>query len=353
MKIFESRDRANAERAIGVGRSTLHLAPLTPRSLWLVGQGMEIKGDLPGARRAMTQAERISRRDGAVELWLGSDNFRRGEVEAGLRNFDLMIRGDRNAGSAIMPRLSLIILAPEGRRHLMPYIRKDNPWLADLMQAAVAHLPRAEPLAVLLIDREQKAPDVDTLYPVYSALMKRLVQERAYGPALRLHSLLPGADPANLRDVGAIGDGTPDKGYPPFIWDFPDSSDRGGSVVGVAGGNGLDIFGSPGTVGVAASKLVTPQGASALRWRIDDRTTNVQSDAVWEATCLTGKAAGSVRRSANLLDESFPLGRAMTMPLPDDCSLLRIEMRIAGGIGRTPAAITVSGLKLTGDDGKQ
>lgn len=353
MKIFESSDKASAGQAIALGRSTLRLAPLTPRSLWLVGRGLEIEGDLPGARRAMRQAERISRRDGAVELWLGADNLRRGDIAAGLRSFDLLMRGDRDAASQIMPRLSFIILAPEGRRHLMPYISAKNPWLPELMRAAVGNLPRAAPIATLLIERGKKAPDLPALYPAYSDLMKRLIAERAYPQALRLHPLLPGADGASLRDVGAAGDGVPGKGYPPFIWDFPDSSDRGGAVVGVAGGTGLDLFGSPGTIGIAADKLVASPGMNALRWRIDDRTANVQSEAVWEATCLMGKAAGTVRRSANLLDAAIPLGRTMTMPIPEDCGLLHVEMRIAGGIGRTPAAIIVSGLKLSGGERKQ
>ncbi|WP_144243822.1 hypothetical protein [Sphingopyxis sp. MWB1] len=353
MKVFESRDKKSAESAISFGRSTLKLAPLTPRSLWLIGRGLEINGNLADARRAMSQAERISRRDGAVELWLGADNLRRGEIVAGLRNFDLMIRGDRDAGSQIMPRLSMVILAPEGRRHLMPYISENNPWLRDLMRAAVSHLPRAEPIATLLIDRGKKAPHVDTLYPIYSELMKRLIAERAYRQALQLHPLLPGAGSSSLRDVGVVGDGAPSDGYPPFIWDFPDSSDRGGNVVGVEGGGGLDLFGSPGTVGIAAGKIVLPQGADTFRWRIDDRAMNLQSGAVWEMTCLMGKAGGTVRRSVNLLEDGVPLGSAMAMPIPEGCGLLRVEMRIAGGIGRGPATITVSELKMTSGEQKQ
>lgn len=350
--VFESRDRADAKRAIVVGQSTLRLAPLNPRSLWLIGIGRELKGDLPGARRAMEQAERVSRRDGAVELWLGVDNFRREAVKAGLRNFDLMLRGDRNAATTVMPRLSMIILAPEGRRHLAPYIREDNPWLLDLLQAAVSSLPRAEPLAALLIDRGKKAPDIASVRPIYATLMKRLIREREYRQALRLHPLLPGSIAESLRDIGVAGDGTSESGYPPFIWDFSDSSERGGVLVGVGREAGLDIFGSPGTIGIAASKLVEPLGRGAFGWRVDDRTVNFQSEAVWEATCLIGESAGTVRRSVNLLGDGVPLGRTMMMRLPEDCRLLRMEMRIAGGVGRTPATITVSSLKLSSAERK-
>jgi hypothetical protein len=39
----------------------------------------------------------------------------------------------------------------------------------------------------------------------------------------------------------------------------------------------------------------------------------------------------------------------MIMNLPADCDLLKIDMRIAGGIGRDQARALVSGLKLVSD----
>lgn len=347
IKIFESADRANATRAVATGQSTLLLAPLTPRSLWLVGRGRELQGDMPRARQAMRQAERVSRRDGAVELWLGADNLKQGSIAAGLRNFDLTLRGDREAAVAITPRLSLIVLSPEGRRYLAPYIRENNPWLLDLMHAAVKNLPRAAPLATMLVDRGKKAPDIADIRPAYAVLIERLIRERSYREALRLYPLLPGADPGSLHDVGRASGGATGDGYPPFVWYFPDSNVQSGTAVAAEGGTGLDLFGAPGTVGVAASKLIVPQDATGFRWQIDDRMPNVQGSANWRVSCLMGKGTGTVLESINLLDGAVPIQRAMSMRLPGDCDLLKIDMRIGGGIGRTPATILVSGLKLT------
>lgn len=349
IKVFESQSKTNAKQAVDTGRSTLALAPLTPRSLWLIGRGLEIQGDLSGARRAMLQAHRVSRRDGAVELWLGVDNLRRGKATAGLHHMDLMMRGDRQAGAAVMPQLALVVASAEGRRALAPYIRDDNPWLLDLLHAAAKDLPRAAPLAIMLIDRGKKAPDIRYARPVYASLIKRLVKERDYQIALKLHPLLPGSDLGALRDVGATGDGTPDGGYAPFVWDFPEGSVQGGSAVGVEhGGTGLDIFGSPGTVGVAASKLMRADGAKYFLWQIDDRIPNVQGDARWEVACLIGAGKGAVIRSVDLLDSKVPLNRTMKMPVPEKCALLQLNMVISGGIGRTPATIIVSNLKFSG-----
>lgn len=354
IKVFESQSTSNAKQAVATGRATLELAPLTPRSLWLIGRGEEIQGNIPAARRAMLQAHHISRRDGAVELWLGVDNLRGGKEEAGLRHFDLMMRGDRQTGATIMPRLALVLASPEGRRALAPYIDDENPWLLDLLHAATTNLPRAAPLAITLIDRKKEAPDIRYARSVYAALMKRLVREGDYKLALRLYPLLPGSDAKALREVDATGEERSDGGYPPFVWDFSDGSAQGGNVVAVEGGRtGLEIFGSPGTVGVAASKLVAPKEATHLLWRIDDRVANVQGSARWEAVCLIGARKRATTQSVDLLDSNVRLNRIMKMALPDKCELLQLDMRIAGGIGRSPATILVSNLEILSAGPKQ
>ena len=349
MSVFDPTKKVSGPQLTRSGQATLLLAPLTPRSLWLVGKGQEIQGELPKARKAMQQAERISRHDGAVQLWLGTDNISRGAITKGLRNFDLMIRADLEASAVVMPRLAMIIAAPEGRRYLAPFINEGNPWLLDLLHVAARDLPRAAPLAQLLVDRKQSAPDIPYVRAVYATLTQRLIQERSYSLALRLYPLLPGANSASLHNVSGVSDGKLEEGYPPFIWHFPDSDAQGASFVGVdRGQTGIESFGAPGTVGVAASKLVAPRGQTHFRWRVEERVANVQSSATWEVTCLTGAAAGTVLKSANLLDKAIPTGRSIAMQIPGNCELLRIDMRIAGGIGRSPASVVMSSFELAG-----
>lgn len=349
MALYEQKRRIAPRSVREVGRVALSHAPLSPRSLWLIGKGMEADGRVKEARRAMLQAERVSRRDGAVQLWLGADRLRSGEIAKGLRHFDLLIRANQETAETVMPRLALIFMAPEGRRHLAPYIRDDNPWLLNLFQTAVTELPRAAPVAQSLINRGRRAPDTPGMRDVYRALVDKLVQQRSYTQALGVYPLLPGANPASLRDVNGAISGRLDEGYPPFIWQFPDSNAQGGAFVAGDGGQTLmDVFGASGAVGKAASKLVAPQGRTALRWQVADRSGNLQSRANWVATCLQGEGAGLVQRSTNLLASNVPLNRALEMKLPANCELLRLDLEIAGGIGRAPSTLLVSGLTLTG-----
>jgi hypothetical protein len=349
LAISSKASRVNSAAAQRLGRETLEHAPLTARSLWLVGKSFEVGGKQAQARKAMLQAERISRRDSAVQLWLGADRLRSENIAGGLRHFDLMIRGDNEAANAVIPRMALIILAPEGRRHLAPYIRESNPWLSQLFQVAVTDLPRAAPMAQLLIDRRKKAPDIANSQPVYSTLMTRLIAEGSYSAALQLYPLLPGSNRASLRNVSGTTDGKLDEGYPPFVWAFSDGGAQGGEFVSVEGGTGIDVFGSPGTVGVAAVKLVAINPGDALYWQVADRAGNLDSSATWVANCLAGTSAKKKVESANMLSASVPQNKMLKMTMPAGCSLVRLDMRVAGGIGRDPTNLTISALKLARD----
>ncbi|MFN4357544.1 hypothetical protein [Sphingopyxis alaskensis] len=339
--------QVNSDSAARIGRAVLVHAPLSPRSLWLIGKSMEVKGQKDRARRVMQQAERISRRDGAVQLWLATDRLQERDIAAGLRHYDLLIRGGGEAADAVIPRMAMIIMAPEGRRQLAPYIRENNPWLFRLLAAAVNDLPRALPVAQLLLDRGRNAPDIPNIEQVYAPLMSRLLNEAAYTEALRLYPLLPGANPRSLRDVSGTLNGRIDTGYPPFIWSFPEGNNQGGEFVSVdTGETGLDIFGAPGTVGVAATKIIAPAPGEAFFWKIVDRSGNLDGRVNWIATCLVGASRNQRVQSANLLGSSMPENRLMKMSLPTKCDLMRIDALVAGGIGRDPVNLVVGGLKL-------
>jgi len=347
LNLYEENKKVAPPKLISVGRTGLGYAPLSARSLWMVGQGFERLGDKPRARKAMMRADKISRRDAAVQLWLADDQLRRGMVASALRHYDLIVRTQPDAGSQVIERLALIMTAPQGRAYLQPYIRSDNEWLAALIGTSVGKLPKAEPIGRLFIERKQKAPNLPKLDPIYSQLVYRLVAEGADDVAVALYPLLPRSNVSALSDVRPIIDGKPVDGYPPFIWYFGDSSTQGAALIGLGGGqSGIELFGSPGTVGVAATKLVAPRGKMRFQWQLRERSTNLQSAASWIATCLSGPSKGQIQQSMDILSSTTPLNKPLTMPLPSGCGLVRIDLRIAGGIGRNPASLIVGDLRL-------
>jgi hypothetical protein len=338
----------DSRQSAKIGREGLVYAPLNTRALWLVGKSFEDQKQTDKARAAMLQAERATRRDPAVELWLGLDRIKRGEVALGLRNFDLLIRTNAEAAKLITPALAKVLADPQARQQLTPYFAATNPWLVNLVWASTYSVPSVKPLASLLIGRPGKAPDVAGIRPIYGDLVKKLLKEGAYDQALQLYPKLPGTDPASLRSLDPAANGKIIEGYAPFVWEFGDGDSQGGDLVRVdAKRTGLDLDGAPGTVGTAASKLVTPAGRSVFSWQVVDRSANLQGSAQWIATCLLGPASGAKTQSVDLLDKARPIGRTMAMALPTGCDLMRIDLEISGGIGRTPANLIVADLELS------
>lgn len=347
ISLVETPKKAKSAELIETGRTGLTYAPLSARSLWLVGKGLELKGQFGAAHKAMIRAEKITRRDAAVQLWLADNDLRRARVASSLRHYDLIIRTEPQVSGEVVTRLAAIMTAPEGRKYLQPYIRDDNRWLPTLVVKAVEQLPRAEPVGRLFVERKKKVPALAELEPTYGFLMTRLASEGAVDVALDLHPLLPHANPAALNEVAPMVKGKIVEGYPPVIWAFSDTETHRSNLVALEGGEGgIEFFGSPGTLGVAATKLLAPSGNTRLQWQVGERSANLQSSARWVATCVKGRAKGASTSSVNLLAENLPLGKNLTLLLPSGCDLVRLEMRVSGGIGRNPASLIVGKLAL-------
>jgi hypothetical protein len=348
VSLYKDRTKKfSPEKLVESGRTGLGYAPLSSRSLWMVGKGFEERGDLDRARKVMRRAEAVTRRDAVVQLWLAEDALvHRTAIAPALRHYDLIIRSEPKANADVLTRLAAIMVTPQSRRYLQPYVRDDNPWFPALLTNAANSLPRAEPVGRLLLERGTKAPNLPELEPVYAQLVSRLVSEGATDVAVRLYPMLPNGKRAALANVGGIVDGKPAVGYPPFVWAFG-AENAGATPVSVASGkNGVEFYGASGTVGVAATKLVAPDGLAQLRWRVHERTANLQSSASWNATCVLGRSKGTTKASVNMLDKSLPLKKTISMQLPSDCDVVRIDLRIAGGIGTGPATLIVTDLGL-------
>lgn len=345
-QLYDKRGKVDAKLLFATGRTGLDYAPLSARSLWMVGKGYEEKANLSRARQAMLRAEQITRREAAVQLWLAEDSFRRERIAAGLHHYDLIIRSRPEAMREILPRLAAVMVAPAGRKYLQPYVRQSNPWFPELLAIAVERLPQAEPVGRLLVERKSKAPDLPQLDGIYAQLVSKLVSQGADDVAVQLYPLLPRGNTSVLTNVSGVFDGQPVKGYPPFIWEFGNAA-YGATLVSIdSGGAGIEFYGASGTVGVAATKLVAQKGSSQFRWRVRERVPNLQSSATWVATCLSGRSEGTRVISVNLLDAKTPANRDMTMSLPTECNIVRLDMRIVGGIGTNPASLIVTGLSL-------
>ena len=335
---------ADAAVSLAVGRSGLAYAPLNTRALWLAGKGFEKRGHLSWARNAMVQAERITRRDAAVQLWLAVDKMRASNVSGGLRNLDLLIRTNQDAAKLATPILAKVLNTPDGQEQMRPYFRNSNPWLLNLTWAATYSAPSAAPLARLLASQPGPAPNVEGIRPIYADLVTKVIAQGDYRLALEVYRKLPDAP----YDV--VGSLQPDqlRGYAPFVWGFSDDGSRSGDIVKANDGSpAIEVYSDPGTVGIAASKLVAPGRSERLSFRVDEAVGNLESSASVGATCVLGVASRRSAQTPNLLGDGFQLERSVSLKLPMPCDLVRVDIAMAGGTGAQASSVTLAHLKLS------
>lgn len=345
MEVGQSGLKREKLPLIKVGQQGLINAPLSPRALWFIGLAREARGDQAGARSALKAAEKLTRREGSVQIWLAGDALKRGDVTPGLRHFDIVLRTNPATAQEILPRLSLAALAPEGRAALRPYIRADNPWISQFLLVAADRLPRAAPLGLLLSQQGVTLPDTPMAREAYSSLTRRLAAENSYDVLGRVYPKLPGAEAASLNGLGLSYITRTGRGYAPAVWDLGTSSDRGGTPVSLDGKRiGIEFFAAPSTIGIAGSKILMRGNSRALRWTVIDRTVNGDASARWIATCVGQNGDGTSRTSKDLT--RLPVGTAFQFFLPSNCPMIRLDFRFAGGTGRQQSNLIVGDLAL-------
>ncbi|WP_332818456.1 hypothetical protein [Sphingopyxis sp.] len=338
------RPAAAGEPRFGaMATATLSRSPLSARALRDYALHREARGDAAGARKIFRAGNAISRRDGLTQYWLINDAAKRGDVPGALNHFDAVLRTMPEATQPMIERLAISTILPEARQALTRFVRKDNPWLVRYVEAAVAKLPKVEPLAQLFVD-SGRAPDLPALRSPYGQIVEGLVNDQKTALLRRFYPLLPNANGSDLKSI-AITEEAFRGGYAPVVWDLGQSSDRGGALLTSDGGLGLELYGLPDTRGIAARKLLVPApSAQRFSWVATDRSSNQDSAAFWVLSCLRDGGKGSEVRSTNLLAPQVPLNGQM--PLPKGCDSIMVSFEIDGGTGRDPARMVFSSVTV-------
>lgn len=336
---------AQAKRNLAESQSLLSAAPLSSDLIRSIVLGYEQSGQKAAAEQMTLLAEKMSRRDGLVQLRLAQMKLMANDAAGGVRHFDNYLRTYpvRETDMAIT-RLVAILPFAEGRKELAPYMRGNNPWVERFLGAAVAGAPQASDVADLLF-LVHKLPDGPLLRPHYATLLGRLVQQNNLVQAVKLYPRLPGATPQLLADA-AVTSASVSGVYEPAAWRLSDSRNFGGSPVLARSGNAIEFYAEPDTIGIAGAKLVNLAGKTApqfLYWSVAERQGNPGARARFKLRCQSGTVVTETS-SVDLLDNA-PAG-LRRMAIPSNCQALLVQMEIAGGVGRDAARIVVDRLSI-------
>ena len=211
--------------AVSLAKEALRQSPMNPRALRMLAfvDVQNRRTDLAEAK--MVMADRLSRRDGATQLWLAERRVRQNRVGDALRHIDVLLRTSPEASAPLLERLALALAFPDARALIKPMIVADTPWIERFFAIAVERSPSMAPLGELVASLRE-APRVDRLEGSYASLVYRLAGEQQYDLMRRVYLKLPDARADDLYNV-SLRSAVDPKGYRPVIWDFGSRSDRG------------------------------------------------------------------------------------------------------------------------------
>lgn len=332
------KDQASA---VALARTALRQSPMNPRALRMLAFA-----DVQGGRSALAEgklviADRLSRRDGATQLWLADRRGRQGRIGDALRHIDVLLRTSPEAQVPLLERLSGALALPEARTAIKPMIVAGTPWIESFFAIAIDRSPTTVPLGELVASLRE-APRVDRLEGSYASLVYRLAGEQQYDLMRKVYTKLPAARARDLYDV-SLRSAVDPKGYRPVIWDFGSRSDRGAAMLAP---DEAEFFAMTDVRGVAASKAVfLKSDGQALRFRKKEGAVGDGAAAFWRITCVLGRAAKSSMQSRNLLE--VPNGTVLSLQFPAGCSAAQIDMVVDGAMRRDPTRVVLSDIALS------
>jgi hypothetical protein len=327
--------------AVRVAKAALRQSPLNPRALRMLAFADIAGGRVGRAEAKMVMADRLSRRDGATQLWLADRRGRQGRIGDALRHIDVLLRTRPEATTPLLERLAVALALPEARAAIKPMIVADTPWIERFFAVAVERSASMVPLGELVASLRE-APRLQRLEGSYASLVYRLAGEHQYDLLRKVYVKLPGARVEDIYDV-SLRSAVDPKGYRPVIWDFGSRSDRGATMLGP---DEAEFFAMTDVRGVAASKAVFLKSeGQALRFRKNEGDAGDGAAAFWRVTCVLGRAAKTSIQSRNLLEA--PNGTVLRVPFPAGCGAAQIEMIVDGAMRRDPTRVVLSEIGLS------
>lgn len=232
------------------------------------GAGAEQRGT-----RLVRQAESLSRRTLATQLWLIEDAVSHGNVRGALGHFDVALRTSKNSGGLLFPVLRNAL---EESQLTGPIARTLNaaPWAGSFLQYAVSLNRPTGALAAVMAAQNGLAPFQGT--DLKGALVAQLVSAKSYDTAARL--ALGGAA-GLVRDPGFAEEG----GYAPFAWQLSDDVGLVARRLREGAASQLQVKADEGATGPVATQLIA---AKPGRYLLSGRMATAASGLAIRLACV-------------------------------------------------------------------
>lgn len=207
------RDRSRADEIGRLARAALARDPTIIDAWRLVGVVAGVREQADRATGTLKFAERISRRDLPVQLWLIEDRVRRDDVVGALRHYDVALRTSPTSRQLLFPILVAASAEASVARPLAQLLARNPQWRREFAAQLTHSTAKGDTIPLLV------AQMADTPYEreIMTPMVQRLATAGDYRNAWAVYRLLKGARPAPpepLRD----GDFSTVPAVAPFDW---------------------------------------------------------------------------------------------------------------------------------------
>jgi tetratricopeptide (TPR) repeat protein len=212
-----------------ISNSALQLSPLnTPalyqRGIWFSGVGLNKK-----ALSTMALAEKISRRNMAVNFWFIQWYAAHGQIDELLDHYDYALRTNKDISTSLFPALTLSLEVPEGRAYFAKKIRQEPFWIYSALEFAISNGSNPSNVAESLIIAKG-LPAGEKARRVENILIGSLIGKNQMLLARRYYLSLRRAKPDILGEVN-FSNNSVDAALSPMAWGGINSQNASGEFV--------------------------------------------------------------------------------------------------------------------------
>jgi hypothetical protein len=320
-----------------IARRALAAEPLQTPALRLLA--LSAGGDVASARRSMTLAHQVSRRDVGTQLWLIEDSARQGNLKSTLALYDESLLVGGGLSDILLPILSSGLSVREIRSGLVPYVRGGHQWVPTFLSYAATKGNAAEGAAQLLISAggSRNGPAVASLD---AQILTGLLSLGNFTLAQEYLTYMTSVGVVYAREIGfSVGSTNPDLG--PLAWSFTDDPDVGAQL---EAGQSIRIRVSPEQHGTVAQRvMLLMPGTYEFLQRVEFPPLATSAQTVWEWRC---RASGDVIWSQAVPIRTSEATYSSRIVVPLRCGAVQVKLSVRGGDGQGEAEIVIGGLRL-------
>lgn len=323
-------------------RKALLARPLAPRLMFMLAIRAKLDGQPRLEQGMMRLADRITRRDPLVQLWLIEDTVARGDVPGALRHYHAALTVGPELKPMLLPVLAAALTHPEIRAGLRPYLADHADWVPDFLELA-AQTAGAADLAdlVMPVAGSLTGPAHDhTRAAVISALAIGGGADLAYALVSKTIADLKAA---NLRTL-AFTPATTDPRLGVLAWNLP-QSDQIASSVGDDGSLSAQVGQLARGTLAARDVPVLPGRTYEFLHEITYEGRSLRARISWSGQCIRRSNFETIWQQVIPATDKPVTFRSVMRTTPN-CHLLRITASVEGGDAQLSSSLHIRNLQL-------